>query len=154
MQATIFLHSLLRYFVLLFALIVVIQSLSGVLGKKRFSKKDKTGALLLLIFCDVQLLIGLAIYAMGGWAHVISAPGAMKDTYSRFYGMEHGVSMIIAIILVHIGYSFAKKNMDDMPKFKRIFWCSFIALCIFFAMIPWQNRQVIGKPNIPTLSAN
>ena len=150
----IFFHSILRYFILLFAVIVVTQSLVGILSKKRFGNANRKMALFLLICCDLQLVLGLVLYSVGGWLHVLQTPGVMKNTYSRFYAVEHSVGMIIAIILVHMGYSYAKKNMDDQPKFKRIFWCSFIALAIFLATIPWSGRPVIGKPDLPTFGAH
>ncbi len=146
-----YIHSILRYFILLAAVLVVVQSLMGMMGKKKFMPGNRKAALVLLIFCDLQLLFGLALYSMGGWLGRLSAPGGMKDTKTLFYAMEHSMSMIIAIILIHVGYSISKKNMDDDRKFKRLFWCSFLALVIFMAMIPWAGKQVVGRPNIPTL---
>lgn len=149
-----YLHSILRYFILLAAAIVVLQSIVGVLGKKKFQKINKQIALFLLIFCDLQLVIGGLLYyykvVEGG---LLSGGGMMKDTYRRFYGMEHAVAMVIAIALVHVGYSVTKKNIDDDRKFSRLFWCSFISLVLFTAMIPWQGRQVVGRPNIPHMGS-
>ena len=147
-----FFHSILRYFILLFAVIVVIQCIWGILGKKQFGKPNKLATLLLLISCDVQLLVGLALYFIGGWFHQLSSPGLMKNAYTRFYAVEHTAGMIVALILVHIGYKIGKKSMDSDRKFKRVFWFIFIALAIFFATIPGQGRQIVGRPNIPTLS--
>jgi heme O synthase-like polyprenyltransferase len=76
----------------------------------------------------------------------------MKDPYTRFYAVEHSVGMIIAIVLVHVGYSVIKKNLPDEKKYKRLFWCSFIALSIFLVMIPWEGKQLVGRPNIPSMS--
>ena len=150
-----YLHSILRYFILFFAIIVVIQSMVGMLGKKKFQKTNRITALFLLIFCDLQLLFGIILYyfklIVTG---VIHSPTLMKDAYSHFYVVEHSTSMVIAIILVHIGYNTAKKNIDDDRKFKRLFWCSFVALAIFLAMIPWEGKQVVGRPNFPTMPAN
>jgi hypothetical protein len=148
----VYFHSIFRYFILLFAVIVVIQSLIGMLGKRKFLKSNRIPALFLLIFCDLQFLFGLVLYY-----HKVVQPGLlssstlMTDTASRFYAIEHSLSMIIAIILVHIGYSIAKKPIDDDRKFKRLFWCSFIALAIFMAMTPWEGKQVVGRPNIPVM---
>ena len=148
----IYIHSILRYFILLFAVIVVIQSLAGMMGKKKFLKTNRIIALFLLICCDIQLLLGLFLYYFK-----IIGPGVLKsgtvmtDTANRFWAVEHSVSMVIAIILVHVGYTFTKRNMDDDRKFKRLFWCIFIAMGIFFAMIPWEGKQVVGRPNMPTL---
>ncbi len=151
-QNFLFLHSILRYFILFFALVVAVQSLVGMMGNKKFKKVNKQMALALLIFCDLQLVLGLLLYYQKLIAPgILSSGGVMKDTYSRFYAVEHSVSMIIAIVLVHVGYTVTKKNMDDDRKFKRLFWCSFIALGIFMAMIPWEGKQVVGRPNIPQM---
>ncbi len=150
----IFFHSIMRYLVLLFAVIVVIQSLMGMLGKKKFLKSNKMPALMLLIFCDLQLVMGLLLYYTSIISRgVLSSGMVMKDTYNRFFAVEHSVSMIVAIVLVHVGYSTIKKNIDDGSKFKRLFWCSFVALSLMMAMIPWANKQVVGRPNIPVMPA-
>ena len=147
-----YIHSVLRYFILFFAIIVVMQSLVGMMGKKKFQTPNRVIALFLLISCDLQLLLGLTLYYFNLVANgKMQSVNVMKDTYTRFYAVEHSASMIIAIILVHVGYSVIKKKIDDDLKFKRLFWCSFIALAIFLAMIPWEGKQVVGRPNFPGL---
>ena len=121
----IYFHSIFRYFILLFAVIVAIQSLVGMMGKRKFLKSNRIPALFLLIFCDIQFLFGLVLY----YHHIIqrgvlSSSTLMTDTYSRFYAIEHSLSMTIAIILVHIGYNVTKKPIGDDRKFKRLFWCN------------------------------
>src|ERR1700761_6106047 len=113
MSFVLFLHNGLRWLILLFALLTIISGLSGMGGKKAFGKSDKRNALLLLICCDIQLLIGLVLYFANGWFNVLTTGGAamMKNAGQRFYAMEHNVAMIIAIILIHIGYSSIKKNI-------------------------------------------
>ena len=147
-----YIHSLLRYFILLFAVIVVLQSVVGFMGKKSFKKSNKQAALILMICCDLQLLLGFILYYTQGWLGRLSESGLMTDAYKRFWAVEHSVSMIVAIVLVHLGYATSKKNMDDDRKFKRIFWFVFIALAIFVAMIPWEGKQLVGRPNIPHLN--
>ena len=106
------------------------------------------------IFFDLQFwIVGLLYYYKVVEGGLLSGGGMMKDTYRRFYGMEHAVAMVIAIALVHVGYSVTKKNIDDDRKFSRLFWCSFISLVLFTAMIPWQGRQVVGRPNIPHMGS-
>jgi chromate transport protein ChrA len=147
-----YLHSILRYFILALAIVVAFQSLLGMMRKQQFKKGNRLMALFLLIFCDLQLIFGIALYyyklVNSG---LMQSVNVMKDTYARFYAVEHSVSMIVAIVLVHVAYSIAKKNMDSDRKFKRMFWCSFIALALFLAMIPWEGKQVVGRPNIPTM---
>ncbi len=145
-------HSILRYFILLFAFVVVLQSVIGFTGKKTFRKSNKQTALMLLICCDLQLLLGLFLYYSKGWINAFSAGGVMADPVKRFWAVEHGVGMIVAIVLVHLGYTVSKKNIDDDKKFKRMFWFIFIALAIFVATIPWEGKQLVGRPNIPHLN--
>jgi hypothetical protein len=153
MQHFLFLHSALRYFILIFAVMVALQSLVGMMGKKEFKKGNKQVALSLLIFCDLQLILGALLYYYKVIASgMLSAGNVMKDTYSRFYAVEHSVAMILGIVLVHVCYNAAKKNMDADRKFKRMFWCSFLALGMFTAMIPWQGKPVVGRPNIPQMT--
>jgi chromate transport protein ChrA len=145
-------HSILRYFILLFAVVVVVQCVVGFMGKKVFKKGNRQAALMLMICCDLQLLLGLILYAANGWIHRLSDADLMKDPYKRFWVVEHGMGMIVAIILVHLGYAVSKKNMDDDRKFKRMFWFIFIALAIFVATVPWEGKQIVGRPNIPHLN--
>lgn len=147
-----FLHSIIRYLILLFALIVSLQSLISFMGKKPLKKSNKAMALVLLICCDIQLLIGLVLYSTKGWLSALTAGGGlMKNPVSRFWAVEHGVGMVVAIVLVHMGYTFLKRKMDDDVKLKRLFWCAFIALAIFVTMTPWEGKQAVGRSNIPTM---
>ncbi len=148
-----YLHSVIRYFILFFALIVAAQSLFGLMGKKQFGKGNKMFALALLIFCDLQLVLGLILYytfVIG--SGMLKTGSVMKNPVSRFWAVEHSVGMIVAIILVHVGYSVVKKSIDSEKKFKRLFWCSFIPLCLFVAMIPWQWKALVGRPYLPVNS--
>lgn len=145
-----YLHSVLRYFILLFAVVVLLQCIVGMLRRKKFQKVHKQVALALLIFCDLQLVLGIVLYFYKViQAGFFSGGDLMKDVYKRYYGVEHAIAMVIAIILIHVGYSVTKKNIDDDRKFKRLLWCTLIAMLIFVAMIPWESRQIVGRPNIP-----
>lgn len=146
-----FVHSTIRYIILLLALVVAVQSLLGVMTKKTFKGGNRVAALLLMIFCDLQLLFGLSLYFMKGWPQAFGSGNVMKNPVTRFWAVEHSVGMLVAIILVHIGYNVTKKTINDEAKFKRLFWCSFVALAIFMAMTPWASKPVVGRPNIPQL---
>ena len=152
MMNILYFHSILRYFVLLFMLLVILQSLSGMLGKKAFKKIDKTAALVLMIICDVQLLLGLCVYMINGWMGKLSASGGMKDHVTRFFGLEHPLLMIIALVLVHIGYGSVKKNIADDRKYKMLFWCTVVALFLVLARIPWPGMKEVGRPFLPLVA--
>lgn len=154
MQAyIIYLHSIVRYFILLFALLSTILAVVSVLGKKDFRKNLRTSSLLLMIFCDLQLLLGLSLYYMRVIATgMFNGGDVMTDPGKRFWAVEHSFGMLIAIILVHMGYNFVKRTQNTEKMQKRVFWCVFVALVILVAMIPWEGKQVVGRPNVPVLN--
>lgn len=153
-QGMLHLHNFLRWFILIFALWTMVKSASGMGGNKSFTKSDKRPALLLMITADIQLLLGLFLYFTGVWGikniNNMGGMGAiMKDKVSRFWGVEHITGMLVAIILIHIGYAAIKKDIPDGSKFKKVFWYTFLALVIIIATIPWPFREGIGRALFP-----
>lgn len=146
------LHNLLRWAVLIFGVWTIFQSMGGMSSGKAFTAKNKRIAMFFMISCDIQLLLGLFLFFTSPWGiQNISNLGmgeVMKDPTSRFYGMEHWLGMLIAIILVHIGYSSSKKG-EDAKKFKKLFWYSLIAIIIMLVTIPWPFREGLGRPLFP-----
>ncbi len=137
-------HSLLRWIILLLLLIAIFKSLGA--GNKPFTEGHKKTGLYLMIACDLMLLIGLVQWFTGrlGLQTILdSGMGTvMKDPVARFFAVEHITMMIIAIILVHIGKSFAKKNIPDAKKHRKTVLYYVIALIIMLAAIPWPFRAV------------
>jgi hypothetical protein len=148
MNIVLVLHSYIRWFILLFAVLTIFMSIGGMNGSKPFAAGNKRIALFLLISCDLQLLLGLVLYFAGPWFNLLKTGGKemMENASTRFYVMEHNVAMIIAIILIHIGYSSIKKPIPDASKFKKLFWFTLIALVIIFASIPWPFREAVARP--------
>ena len=96
-----------------------------------------------LISMHTQLIVGLILYFTSERMKGFRAAGnVMSNGVSRFYVMEHLVGMVLAIVLVTIGYSKAKRQADDAKRNKTIFWFYLIALFIVIAMIPWPFREV------------
>ena len=144
------LHNFMRWVVMLFVILTLVKSMSGMGGKKAFTPGDKKVAMFMMISADIQLLLGLALYFMKGWFSVLTGGNLnMSDKYQRFWSIEHMTGMLIAIILIHIGYSAAKKNIPDAAKFKKLFWFTLIALIVILATVPWPFREIIGRPWFP-----
>ena len=146
-------HNILRWLVVLFGLLSLFTGLRGLSGKRNFTDGDKRTAFFFLISCDLQLLIGLALYFTKGYFRNFSGGNmgaVMKDGIMRFWTVEHFIGMLIAIIIVHIGYSGTKGSRPHAAKFRRLFWCSLIALILIALMVPWPFRAPgIGRPWVP-----
>jgi hypothetical protein len=144
-------HNIMRWAVLLFGLLSIASGARGMGGGRDFTAGDRRNALFFMISCDIQLVLGLALYFTKGYYNNFSGGGAvMRDSVMRYWTVEHLVGMILGIILVHIGYSGTKGDRRDNVKFRRLFWCSLIAMIIFLAMIPWPFRiPGIAQPWFP-----
>lgn len=146
------LHNFMRWVILLFLILVMIQHLMGLMRKSPISKLNKNIALILLIASDLTLLVGLYQWISGHLGlKLIQAAGmaeVMKDKAARFFAVEHAVGMIIAIIFIHIGYSFSKKVGDSDNHTKAFAWY-FIAFLLIMATIPWAFREGIGRAWFP-----
>lgn len=148
------LHNLMRWILLIFLVLCVIKGASGMSGKKKFTDGDRKIALFLMIVTDIQLLLGLALYFMNGWFGALtSGKITMSDKYQRFWGIEHMFGMLVAIVLIHLGYAAVKKDVPGQTKFKKLFWFTFIALIIILFTIPWPFREIVGRPWFPSMGA-
>ena len=64
---------------------------------------------------------------------------AMKNAELRKIIVEHPLMMIIAIVLITIGWSKHKKKGSDTAKFKTIAIFYGLALIVVLSRIPWSN---------------
>lgn len=138
------LHSVLRWVILVLLLVALYKSFTD--RHKAFTAGHQKTGLFLMICCDVMLLLGLYQWFTGDWGlKSIQQNGmgaVMKSAVLRFYAVEHITAMIIAIILVHMGYSYSKKNVPDEMKHKRVLLLFGLALLIIMISIPWPFRLV------------
>ncbi len=145
------LHSLLRWVILILLLVALYKSYAD--RNKAFTSGHKKTGLFLMIFADIMLLIGLYQWITGPLGlKSIQSNGmgvVMKNAASRFFAVEHLLGMVIAIILIHVGYSYAKKNVADSVKHKRTLLFYGLALLIILVSIPWPFREGIGRPWFP-----
>lgn len=116
------LHSGMAYLVLAGLIAVFIYALIGALGNRNFTDKDRKFGLIGLIPLHIQLLVGIIIYFISplGFSNMTSG-NAMADSVSRLYALEHPLINIIAVVLVTVGYSRAKKLTQDRASFRSLY---------------------------------
>ncbi len=133
-------HSFWAYVVLLMIIIALVNALIGLTGNKTFAPKDRKLALFALIAAHTQLLIGLVLYIVSpvGANNLSDMGSAMKNAGLRLYVVEHPLTNLIAITLITIGYSRAKRMTADTGKFRIITIMYGIALVLILLRIPWN----------------
>ncbi len=132
-------HSGLRWVALILLLLAIVNAFTS----KTYEKKHRLINLFAMVTLHTQLLIGLVQYFVTS-TKVQFVDGWMKNPLLRFYGMEHILLMIIAIVLVTIGHSKSKKGTTPEEKFKPIKLLYVIGLVLILAAIPWPFRTVLG----------
>ncbi len=100
---------------------------------------------MLMICADIMLLIGLYQWFAGAWGMKSLQNNGMKEVMGnatlRFYAIEHAIGMLIAIMMIHIGRSYAKKSIPDPIKHRRTVLFFGLALLIILVSLPWPFRE-------------
>jgi len=132
-------HSVLRYVVLFTALYAIYRSYTGFKGNKDFVKADTKAGTWFVMSVHTQFIIGIFDYIYSPIiATFLQEPKmGMKDSYIRFFAMEHVLVMLIAVVLITIGKSKSKRAATDRAKHKKAFTFYLIGLLLILVSIPW-----------------
>lgn len=136
-----FIHSWWAYLVLLVLIITTVNSLIGYSSKKEWGANDLRLALFTLIVSHIQFLIGVVLYFVSPYFKAFGEGGmgvVMKDSTLRLYLVEHPLMMLIAVVLITIGYSKHKNKRLSKQKFKTISILYGLALIFMLSRIPWS----------------
>ena len=132
-------HSGLRWLVLGLLIYAIYNAFSS---KTSYEKRDKMINLFAMISLHIQLVLGLILYYTSG--NVSFDSGWMKNAVTRFYGMEHLLGMLLAIIVVTVGRKMAEKQEEPEQKNKKILVWYTIGLVLILASIPWPFREALN----------
>ena len=131
----IFFHSLLRYGVILVVAAAGLMHLQGLLFKRPILNGERMLAIIGMVLCHVQLVIGLILYAtrFKYYDHGIPA--------GRFWKFEHIGMMVIAIVLITLGRSLSKRAKEERAKQLRVAIFYLIGLAIILWATPWPGSM-------------
>lgn len=136
-------HSGMRYLVFLLLIAVIIKSMLGFTGKKPFGKTDNLLSLLLLIFTHIQFVLGLGSYFVSSLVQFNDQ--TMKVGELRYWTVEHGLGMLVAVALITVARSTSKRMADPVAKHKRLFVFNTIALAIIILMLAYKGIPLFGS---------
>ena len=142
-------HSLLRYLVLIFLLVVIVNSFLGFSNKKAFSKMDNMLGLTLFSVTHTQFLVGVLLFFISPFVQFSGA--AMKDPALRYWTTEHSLIMLIAIVMITLARITAKKMSDDTARHKRMLIFNSIALVLILLAIAMSKRGFFSMPGTSAL---
>ncbi len=135
-------HSGLRWLVLILIVVSIALAFVGWIKKREWTKTDQTSSLFLMIFMDIQFLVGIVLYLFLSpmtKAAFNDFGAAMGNSALRFYAVEHILMMVIALALVHIGRAKTKKDIAPWKKHRAAAIFYTISLLLILAAIPWDR---------------
>ena len=147
-SSALWLHSLLRWAVLLTGAIAWFRSIGGGTAKRPWTAKDELWGFLFTVSLDIQLLVGLVLYFILSPLMKIAFQdfgGAMANSSLRFWAVEHIAGMIIGIALAHVGRVKIRKAANDARRHRLAMIYFGLALVAICASIPWPGLPV-GRP--------
>jgi hypothetical protein len=135
------LHNILRWVILLLLLVTLYHAIA---------KKEliKSSSLWLMIAAHTMLVIGIYQLVAGRFGITKGVPegvSLMKDSFYRFYWIEHPLLMIVAVSLITV----ARKKAKAL-NYKATTMLLLVALLCILIAIPWPFRTGgIGRPWFP-----
>lgn len=141
-------HSILRWFVFFGLIYNILTSWYGSKNNLPFTKLNYHARHIVATFCHCQLAVGIILYTKSPIvSYFLNNPLESLSSFETvFYGVIHFLLMLIAVIMVTIGSSLAKRKPTDKEKFKTIlFWYS-SAIVIILIAIPWPFSPLSARP--------
>ena len=142
------LHSLVRWLVLISLLFSIFLAYKGWFTKKNFSRFDNSVRHWTATIAHIQLVLGLWLYFISPIINYFlhHYKEAVHEREIRFFGMEHSVMMLTAIVIITIGSAKAKRKLTDKEKFKTMAIWFTVALLIILISIPWAFSSFASRP--------
>ena len=142
------LHSLFRWLVLASLLFAIFRGIQGWRSSKSFSKFDNAVRHNTATIAHVQLLLGIWLYTISPIIRYFlhNFKEAVHQREVRFFGMEHSLMMVTAVVIITIGSMKAKRAETDRLQFKTMAIWYAVALIILLSSIPWQFSPLVSRP--------
>ena len=134
-------HSILRYVILLFVMVVIVKNMIGWINRSEFLKFDNILSSVTVSTIHLQLLLGLVLYFVSPL--VSFQEGVMKNDAMRYYTVEHLLLMAIAIALFTIGRVKIKKKDNPVIKHRTGFIYNLSGLLIIVITLALGSRGII-----------
>lgn len=141
-----FLHSLFRWLVLLSLLYAIVRAYRGYANRLAFTATDDSVRHWTATILHIQLILGFTLYFISPVIQAFRQQGIRAGGQLAFFGVIHIGIMLLAVVLVTIGSSMAKRQPADRAKFRTmLIWFS-VGLLVIFLAIPWPSSPFANRP--------
>jgi mono/diheme cytochrome c family protein len=154
-EISLLLHSYTRWLVVLAMLGALLLAWHGLLRRRQWGKWDTRFAAAFAILVTIQFVWGVLLYfTPDGLAQVAvrDMRASMRVRELRFFGLEHPLQMVIALALVHLGWTRARKAPEARLKFRWEAGAFTVATLLILIAIPWW-RPLLRLPASATTAS-
>ena len=141
------LHNIVRWIVVIFAVLALVRAYRGWLGKRPWTDQDRRAGVFFGSAMDTQLLLGLLLYVLLSpitKAALANIGAVMGDAGMRFFAVEHLFYMFLAVVFAHLGSMFARRGSDSTVKHRvAAIWYTLSILAVLLG-IPWTRPLFPG----------
>lgn len=147
-QGLLITHSITRWLVLAGLLFAIFRSVKGYFSNGSYTKLDNAARHWTATFGHIQLVVGMTLYTQSPIIQYFwtNKQEALQHFDITFFALVHMLLMFIAIILLTIGSSMAKRKNFSRDKFRtQLIWFT-VALVVIFIAIPWPFSPLAQRP--------
>lgn len=147
-SSLLFLHSAIRWLVVLTLVFSIIRAILGLRHLQVFTKTDNALRHWTATTVHIQLMLGLWLYSESpiGTYFLKHVKASFSSLDVSFFGLIHPLLMFAAVVVVTIGSALTKRKQSDREKFRTmLFWFALTLLLIFVA-IPWPFSPLSSRP--------
>lgn len=134
-------HSLLRWVVLVTAIVALLRARKGLGGGIDYLAGAKQSLTVFMVTVHLQFLLGLILFGTSSLTRgaMKDMGAAMKDPGTRFFIAEHPALMIAAVVAATLTVVIARRGPDDAVRHRRAAIGIALSLGLILAGMPWQR---------------
>ena len=139
------LHNIFRWLVLLTLVASIIRAAYAYAHQRPFTDADNALRHWTATAAHIQLVFGMLTYIQSPVVKYYFQTGD-HGSGAFFFGVLHIALMLVAIILLTIGSSLAKRRKEAAAKFATMLLWYSISLLIILIAIPWPFSPLAARP--------
>ena len=108
---------------LVFAVLLIVRSVSGIRKKREYGKLDKFLSYAFIINLYVQLIFGIVLFANlapGTGYNYIGSGNEIEMVSKRLWPIEHIVLMLFALFIANLGLISSLKTQSSLGKYRKV----------------------------------
>lgn len=137
------LHNVLRWAVALAGLWAFLAFLAGWLGGRPFTAAHARARTFFSAALGIQFLLGVLLYATSPIVRLFwsDAAAGMREPQIRYFGLEHALTMIVAVVLAEIGSRRSRRG-EDRARLRAGAIFFGLSLVLIAIRTPWAARPL------------